>query len=78
MEENVGLFAVNGNVGGGSFGDRVWWRRYVLGLFVVCERLGRVCLDGLPAVSMVMLQGKYRIGGPPTVGLFRLALGTIK
>lgn len=36
MEENIGLLAVDGDVGCGPFGDGVWWGGHVLGLFVIC------------------------------------------
>jgi hypothetical protein len=52
VEQDIGFLAMNRDIRCCSFGDWVRWRGDVLVVFVVFERLMRVCLNGLLFVSM--------------------------
>lgn len=46
MEEHIRLLAVNGDIAGGAWLDRVGWCRDILCVAIFLTRLFRVCLDG--------------------------------
>lgn len=73
MKEDVGLLAVNRNIGRGTLGDGIGWGGDILIVLVVCLRLRRVGLDGLWNVSVGHWDTtKCKL----TVSLFKFALGT--
>lgn len=75
VEEHVGLFAMDGNVGRGALGHGVWRGRDILCFFVFFETLIRIGFDLLRDVSTTIYYfQKHRV---LTVSFPRLALGTV-
>jgi hypothetical protein len=77
MEENVGLFASNGNIGRCAFGNRIRRSGNVLLLFVLGELLIMASLVFLnfhqPFIWVGFICNRHVL----TVGRLRLALGTV-
>lgn len=78
MEENVRFFTVDRHIGGSPVGDGIWWSSDILVLFILCKVLCRIRFYGLwNIVDYIRCCSGNFENGTLTVGLLRLAFGTV-